>query len=157
MPYIELTKCEFALVDDEDYAELSQHRWYAQTTKGGFYAARRDHNGAFKYLHRVIMNEPEGMVVDHINGNTLDNRRSNLRICTQSQNTKNRIGYRKATASGHKGITWCKDTNKWRAQLKIDYKNRTFGRFENLDDAIKARKEAEEKYFGSFNRESVSI
>ena len=100
-------------------------------------------------LHRYIMNCPEDMVVDHINHNTLDNRKENLRICTKKQNERN-IKLRSNNVSGYTGVGFHKETNKWRAYIQKDNKLITLGLFKNKKDAIKARKEAEKKYFGEF-------
>ena len=102
-----------------------------------------------KYLHRIIMGEPEGFVVDHINRNPLDNRRENLRIVSHQENQMN-LNMRKTNKSGVPGVCWDKDANKWVAKITYKYKRIHLGRFEKLEDARKARKEAEIKYFGEF-------
>ena len=89
---IELTRDQVALVDDEDYPVLIKASWYALPRHNHWYAATSNSNGGpvTVYMHRVIMDAPDGMQVDHINHNGLDNRRRNLRICTQSENLRNR-------------------------------------------------------------------
>ena len=100
-------------------------------------------------LHRILMNAPEDLVVDHKNRKTLDNRRKNLRVCTHQQNNINKSMYSN-NKSGVVGVCFHKRDNKWTAQIKVDKKQKHLGNFENLEDAITARKEAEEKYYGEF-------
>lgn len=93
------------------------------------------------------------MVIDHINGDTLDNRRSNLRECTNTENCRNRADNYN-NKSGYKGVFWythCK-TPKWVANITVDRKKIHLGYFENIEDAIEARRKAEEKYFGEYIR-----
>lgn len=89
--------------------------------------------------------------IDHINGIKTDNRICNLREATNSQNGKN-LKLSKANKSGVKGVCFCKQTNKWRALIKVNFKQIDLGRFTDLKDATNARKIAEEKYFKEWNR-----
>ena len=89
------------------------------------------------------------MEVDHINHNGLDNRKENLRIVTHKQNKFNNP-ILSTNTSGVTGVSWSKQKNKWRAYITIDNKQKSLGYYFNKEDAIKARKEAEEKYFGEF-------
>ena len=95
------------------------------------------------------MDCPKDMVVDHINMNPLDNRKCNLRICTMQQNNFNKKEQTNNT-SGRVGVTWDKQTNKWRAQIQVNGKSIKLGRFKNKEDAIKARLQAEMKYYKEF-------
>lgn len=95
------------------------------------------------------MDDPEGMVIDHINHNGLDNRKCNLRICTNQENICN-CEIPKNNKSGCKGVYWAKDKQKWTVQVTINHKTKYIGRYENLEDAIKARQEASKKYYGDF-------
>ncbi|MCA9312763.1 HNH endonuclease [Candidatus Saccharibacteria bacterium] len=97
-------------------------------------------------MHRFITNAPKGMVVDHISGNTLDNRQSNLRVCTNAANIRNgklRIN----NSTGVQGVTWDKSRNKWQSRIKVNYKTVHLGRYNSLEEATKARKLAEKKYW----------
>lgn len=89
---IQLTQGKFAIVSDTDYKELSKHRWHAHKDKNGvlFYAERYDRKRTPRIIkmHREIMKPEKHLVIDHRNGNGLDNRRSNLRICTTAQNNQ---------------------------------------------------------------------
>tara|TARA_R110000787_G_scaffold5224_1_gene19174 strand:+ start:191 stop:673 length:483 start_codon:yes stop_codon:yes gene_type:complete len=102
-----------------------------------------------KLLHRIIMGEPEDLVIDHINRDPLDNRRENLRIVSRQENQMN-LSMRKTNKSGVSGVHWNKSANKWRAAIKYKNKHINLGYFEKLEDAGKARKDAEMKYFGEF-------
>lgn len=89
--------------------------------------------------------------IDHINGVKTDNRICNLREATNSENGKN-LGLSKANTSGFKGVCFDKRTSKWRATIKVNFKAKCLGRFERIEDAVKARKDAEAKYFKEWNR-----
>lgn len=92
--FIQLTKGMRAVVDDEDYDRLSKHYWYLHETKSTSYAARYDYSGEFRrliYMHRQVLPVRDGMPVDHINRNSLDNRKCNLREVTVAENNRNRV------------------------------------------------------------------
>jgi len=110
--------------------------------------------GKIKKLHRMIMGEPEGMEVDHINGNKLDNRRENLRAVTKNQNQWNRATNVNST-SGFRGIGWVKSASKWRVRIQVDGNQISLGRYFDLADAIDVRIKAEIKYFGEYRRKDV--
>ena len=144
---IALTQGKEAIVDDEDYKELSRHKWCYD----GEYASGRTAFSNHKKIrmHQEIMRTPHGMYTDHINGDKLDNRRENLRICSNSENIQNQK-IRKNNTSGYKGVTWDKQHQKWCAQIKINYKHYHLGLFENPVDAAKAHDKAARKYCGEF-------
>lgn len=97
-------------------------------------------------LHRFLLNAKTGDYVDHINHNTLDNRRHNLRICKNSTNLRNgRI--RVNNTSGISGVCWDKSRSKWSAIIKVNYKSIHLGRYDSFENAVQARKLAEVKYF----------
>lgn len=100
-------------------------------------------------LHRLLMGFPDNMVVDHVNGDITDNRKANLRVCTQHDNSMN-CKISKNNTSGCTGVVWNKGKKKWTAQICYNYKTYCLGHFNKFDDAVKARKEAEEKYFGKY-------
>jgi hypothetical protein len=112
-------------------------------------------NGDRYYAHRLAWALHHGAwpedQIDHINGIKTDNRISNLRMATNSQNGKN-YGFNKSNTSGVKGVSWCKQTQKWRACIKINGKAINKGRFDNKNDAITARQNAEIEYFGEWRR-----
>jgi len=135
--YIPLTKKKFAIVDAADYEWLSKHKWYAQARRDGkgFYAAR-NRGRQTVFMHREIMQTPEGKVVDHRNGNGADNRRANMRNCTQDENRLNSRarGREKSEFTGvfRKG-------NKWEAQFKYKGRRYYLGLYDDPVEAAKAR------------------
>jgi hypothetical protein len=148
MKLIPLTKGKFAMVDDEDFVEFSCFKWRAQPDRTrAFYVVRNVGRKSF-LLHREIMSAPKGYVVDHINHDTLDNRRGNLRICTYSQNGFSRNSLNKDNTSGVRGVSFYK--NRWVASAKYGGKLVYLGRFKNKEDAIRARKESDRKMMGEF-------
>lgn len=131
--------------DKEDYDKIKDICWHRQK---GYVVGHL--NGPNVSLHRYILGVEDNRVVDHINHNKLDNRKSNLRICTQSENAKNRT-INKNNKSGYTGVSFCKRYGKWMARIKVNYKSITLGYYENINDAIEARKKAEIEYFGEFS------
>ena len=155
MKEILLSKGYVTVVDDEDYAELTQHKWCViNDAPPRMYAMRAERmpNGTRRYLlmHRVIMQVPKGLCVDHINGDPLDNRRENLRICTVSQNLMNQRIQKRAKSSRHKGVSWNKLRNKWYAKIKQDGQSYHLGVFDDEDDAARVYNAAAIERFGEF-------
>lgn len=147
MKKLKLSRGKVALIDDEDFEYLNQWKWSCSSKDYAFrniYLPRRGSIG----LHREIMDDPKGKDVDHINGNKLDNRRSNLRICTRAENSKNRITVK--SKSGHLGVYWSNQNKKWNAQIGLSGKSTSLGFFDDIQDAIKARQQAAKQYFGEF-------
>lgn len=143
MKKIPLTQGKFAIVDDVDYERLSKFKWYCHC---GY--ARRMGDGKAIHMHREILSPPDGFIIDHANGNRLDNRRENIRICTFAQNTQN-AERRSDNSSGYKGVSW--HTNKkWRTQIIVNGKVTHVGMFSNIIDAARAYNEAAIKYYGEF-------
>ena len=102
-------------------------------------------------LHRFVTNTTDRNVyIDHQNRDSLDNRKSNLRTCNDSTNSMNSKLYR-TNKSGHKGVRWDKYLNKWTAYIMKNQKFKHLGYFNNYEDAVKVREEAEKKYFGEYN------
>ena len=130
--------------DKSDY-ELIKNAYWSMTMQG--YFIHKEPNKSPIKIYNVIMGEiPDGYVVDHIDGNKFDNRKSNLRIATQHQNVMNT--HRKPTVSGCIGVN--KRGNKWRSRIRFNNDLICLGDYSNLEDAIRARLEAEAKYFGEF-------
>ena len=151
---IKLTQGKFAIVDDSDHEWLNQWKWIAQKSKYCFYAARRKYGGKRKYIymHRLILDVPVGMVTDHKDGNGLDNRRSNLRSCTQSENMRNQRMQNCQKTSRFKGVIYYRNYKNWRATITVNKKTRFLGYFKNEDDAAMAYDVAAKKYHGEFAR-----
>ena len=140
MKEIPLSQGKVALVDAGDFEWLNQWKWSA--CKSGkirvvYRAMRVLWNGGNQkavMMHRLILNAQPGQIVDHINGNPLDNRRENLRICTQRQNTMNTHGHGDAKTSKFKGVYWQKDIGFWRARFRFTY----LGTFKDELEAARA-------------------
>jgi hypothetical protein len=153
---IPLTQGQYAIVDPEDYERLNKHKWHAKKYKNTFYAARNIRIGKNKkwlpiQMHREILRVPDGMLVDHINHNGLDNRKANLRPATHSQNCRNRTYInRKNSSSKYKGVTWHRHTKKWYVRIRHNNKRKTVGLFHDEIQAAKAYDEATRKFHGEF-------
>jgi hypothetical protein len=147
--YIPLTRGLHAIVDAEDYGWLSRYKWHAQSAgrSGTFYAARNRPGGGLALMHRMIMRPPRGMVVDHINGNGLDNRRCNLRICTRAQNARN--GPKRA-GSKFRFVGVYPRGDKWQACVTCNGKDHYLGPFDDEVAAAKARDRLASKLFGEY-------
>lgn len=151
---IPLTKGKTALVDDEDYAELSKYSWHAIRNRHTWYARRgewRDGNQHIIRMHRQILDAPPNKDVDHINRNGLDNRKENLRFCTNAQNQANKRPQTGAS-SKFKGVSLRKQTGKWQAYIKKNGDQHYLGVFDDEEGAARAYNEAAEKMFGEFAR-----
>ena len=155
MQRISLTQGLYALVDDEDFDLIGSNRWHAvkMGTKNRplFYAARNvtvaKNKGRLELMHRRIMQAPAGMVVDHINHDTLDNRRSNLRLCTQRDNMKNmRSGPNKY---GFRGISRS-SLGTFIASIRVAGRANYLGCFPNAESAARAYDAAAINEFGEF-------
>lgn len=135
----------FAFIDDDEFDRVSQYSWSLMKGKSGIFYAKSQINGKFTYLHRFIINAPKGVIVDRVNRNGLDNRKSNLRLSNLQQNAFNSKIFSHNT-SGYKGVYWDKDRNKWCAQIMVNQKTIHLGRTINLQDAVFLRKQAEAMY-----------
>ena len=144
------------LIDLDDVEKCKDITWSIQMVRSGkdksyieFYAT----NPKVGMLHRYLMINDEYMVVDHIDGNSKNNRRYNLRVCKQEDNHKNRKKQRNNT-SGHRGVCWYpyNNVNKWMAHIRINCKSITLGYFDDYQKAVNARRKAELKYFGEYTR-----
>lgn len=154
MKEIKLTRGMVALVDDEDFERINAHKWYAHKAHhGAFYAARKVWDTKKHIaMHREIIGAPDGKEVDHINADTLDNRRSNLRLCTTVENFHNRGKYANNT-SGYKGVYWNIRHQKWYALIGLNSKLIYIGCFgQDKEAAAHAYDEAARKYHGEFAR-----
>ena len=138
-------RCEFYF-DLEDYDKIKDYTWsfnndYLRDTKNRSIA-----------MHQIILPTEDGFIAEHIHGTTTknDNRKSNLRVATQGQNLRN-TRLRTNNTSGVKGVYWRNDTKKWSAGIWVDNKHISLGCYDKFEDAVEARRAAEEKYFGEFS------
>ena len=156
MKTIELTKGKVALVDDSWYDELSQYKWHAsyEPHTKSFYALRNSPSlfGKRKriLMHRVIMNTLNGMQVDHIDHDTLNNQTANLRNCTHSENMHNSRKPGNNT-SGYKGVSWNRKRKEWCAQIRLG-KVIFLGYFTDPIEAATAYDQAAKELHGEFAR-----
>jgi hypothetical protein len=129
---------EFAIVNGDDYGKLMSYKWYLSGSSGNThrYARSQDRKGERSYfMHRVILPPPPGMVIDHINGNTLDNRKENLRICTTAQNCANRHLHR-TNKTGFRGVS--SQGRHYRATVRKNWKTVYRGVFKTPEEAARA-------------------
>lgn len=151
MKEIPLTRGKVALVDDEDFAELSKYKWYASTeVRGRVCAVRCIWNPRRQtiYMHRIIV--PGYPQVDHIDGNALDNRRSNLRGATAMENQRAYRCPKTNTSSRFRGVSWHRRDGVWRAYIKVGQKGYSLGTFRTEEDAAKEYDKAALRLFGEF-------
>lgn len=144
MKKILLNNNKFVLIDNEDFEIISSFKWYYHTTG---YA--RTSTPKKIYMHRLILKANKKEQVDHINGDRLDNRRMNLRLCTEQQNHFN-ITKHKDNKSGFKGISWDSSRSLWVAHIQANKKLTHIGRFANKLDAIKAYNSFAKELHGEF-------
>lgn len=145
----------FAKIDDCDFEMISKYKWltvrsfgcsYASTSKKIFF------NGKLRHvrMHRIILNCSDGEIVDHKDGDGLNNQRQNIRKCTCLENSRNKDNRKKKSRISFKGVGWHKATKKFRAYINISYRHLSLGYYENEYDAARAYNEAAIKYFGEF-------
>jgi hypothetical protein len=151
MREILLSQGKFAIVDDADYGGLSQYNWFFN--KIGYAVKNEPREKRYKncrktYMHRLILNTEKGIETDHINGNTLDNRRCNLRLATKSQNAMNVKS--KGGTSKYKGVHFSTRKNKWIAQIVSDCKHHYIGEYFLEIEAAIAYNNMSQKLHGKF-------
>lgn len=154
MKEIALSRGLVALVDDEDFVELSKYKWYANPVGARIYARRDvviDGKRIRIYMHKMILRTDN--LVDHINGNGLDNRKTNLRSANFQLNGANRHTKRKrysGVPSKYHGVCWHKAARKWMSAITVKYERIYLGLFESEEDAARAYNKEATKQFGQF-------
>lgn len=149
--YVKMSNTEKEmLVDSDIWEKLKNYCWYENTLG---YAASKDYGAKKCILFHVTAfpNCPRGLVRNHIDGNKLNNQRKNIRVIPQEKNCKNQVR-EKATSSGRNGVSFDSHKKKWNSYITLNGNRKNLGYFQNLDDAIKAREEAEIEYFGEYRR-----
>lgn len=134
-------------VSDEDFEELSKYKWYPSGSMR--HATGRPKGKKCMYMARYIMQPSEGMVVDHIDRNPHNNQRSNLRICTQGQNQRNRAKQRN-NSSGYKGVYWSAAAQKWMVLVGFEGKSLYFGLYASKEEAKEVYDREARRLHGEF-------
>lgn len=147
--WIPLTRGQVAIVDEEDYEFLNQWNWTTDRIKNGYATTK-----TIGLMHRFLLKVEKGVHTDHINHNRLDNRKCNLRICTQQQNQFNKQKGHPGQTSSFKGVSAARTTvsgqKKFTAHINFNWKTMHLGTFNNEIEAAKAYNNAANKYFGEF-------
>ena len=159
MKEIMLTQGKVTVVDDEDYAYLSQWKWCAAKCRHIYKAARaiRDSKKQYTiYMHRVIMLAPRLIEVDHIDGDGLNNLRSNLRLCSDKENARN-SKLPSTNTSGFKGVSYVRYRDEYRVRIGVDGIYHHLGYFKDPILAAQTYDMAAEKYFGEFAKTNKSL
>jgi hypothetical protein len=154
--FIPVGRNHMALVDESDYARLLVFRWHLNQSG---YAVRVQHSPRVRgkrtsaqfRMHRLVLEAPPDLQVDHINGDRLDNRRSNLRLATAAEQRRNE-GVVRGGSSRFKGVTWSKERGLWEAQIKHQRKRMFLGRYRDEVLAARAYDETARSLFGEFAR-----
>lgn len=151
---IPLTRGKIAVVDAVDAAVIAARLWFCYPSGNTFYAATHSRDAGKQIsipLHRMILQPPDGLFVDHIDGDGLNNRRSNLRAATRSENIRNRRTNTNNT-SGYKGVSFNRKLGVWVSYIFIDGRNKYLGKFREPQEAHHAYCAAAKKYYGEFAR-----
>ena len=149
--FVHLGGYDYSLIDAADYGMISQFRWELTKHETHRYARGIDANGHYTMMHRLLMDAKKGQLVDHINGKCTDNRRSNLRFATLSQNAMNKKTSKQNT-SGHKGVHWNKAQSKWIARIKVKGVSMYLGQYDDVLQAAEAYSKAAKEHHGEFAR-----
>ena len=156
MKQIPLTKGKIALVDDEDYEEVSAYNWYAHYCPFGggtwyAYYGGTSHGERIRLkMHRMIMNAPDDTLIDHVDHDGLNNQKSNLRLCSKTENGQNRKGPTITNPTGYRGVSVRQHTKRFMARICVNGKSIYLGYYNTPSEAHSAFEEAARKYFGDF-------
>lgn len=138
---------KFAKIDDEDFERVSRIRWHYGCKRYAVHHALTNKKQHFIYMHKFVLGVENAIEVDHINGDSLDNQKSNLRTCTHQQNMANKR-MQKNNKSGIKGVAWDKNRNKWKATISFNDKTINLGRYNDKLEAAKVYQNKAKELFG---------
>lgn len=148
-----------ALISEESLSLVSGYRWYGVRRPKGYenalpyaFGFRSNTRPFYVQMHRLVIGAPSGVLVDHINGDTLDNRLENLRICSNSQNSHHRVRKQRSTSSRYHGVTWHKSSGKWQVSVGIRGQRCYVGLFSDEITAAMAADLKSLEIFGEFAR-----
>lgn len=154
MKTITLSRGYITKVDDEDYERFVKFKWHTEKARGNLrYAARCiwiGNKNTVVLLHRLIMDNPKGKSVDHVNGDGLDNRKNNLRICSHKENIRNSKLLRSNNKSGYRGVSWESGVKKWRADITVNYRLKFLGFYKTKELAAEVYNLAAKRYFKKY-------
>lgn len=155
LAYVRLTRGYTAVIDAADVGFVEGFNWHSAVFKGTAYAVRNAPKPcggqSTLRMHRIITSAQESLVVDHINGDGLDNRRQNLRVVSHALNMRNQ-SLRSDNKSGLKGIRWREPTQKWNAYINVDGKHYSLGHYATKEEAYAAYIEGSKRFHGEFAR-----
>ena len=146
----------WSIIDLEDLERVrySGLNWHVKYVNESYYAMtncdKEEYGKTVEYLHRFIANADVGDVIDHINHNTLDNRKANLRYSNMAKNAMNRRGKNTNNTSGYRNVSWSKSYKQWVVQLQVEGKNTLIGRFDDVHEAGNFAKRMRLKHYGSY-------
>ena len=154
MKTIKLNHNKITLVDDADFVRFGKTHWYLSAGEYAYrmvrYGKRKLNKRKLIWLHREVNNTPEKYLTDHINGNRLDNRSSNLRTVTKQQNSWHQTRLNANNKSGFRGVYWDKKRIKWRATINLNNKQIFIGRYVDKREAVKAYNSKAIELFGVY-------
>lgn len=148
----------WTIIDLEDLERVINYpyTWYAKLNKsiGKYYVYASEYQPKTKrckpiFLHQFIM-KANGKIVDHKNNDGLDNRKSNLRMATDKNNSTNRRSRNKNNSSGYRNVSWSESYGKWIVQMQVNKKNTILGKFDDVHEAGKFAEEMRQKYYGEY-------
>jgi hypothetical protein len=155
LAYVTLSQGHEAVLDAVDVGLVVGHNWHYKRGYAVTSVYRPGVKKCLVFMHRLISGTPAGMETDHIDGDGLNNRRSNLRFATTSENQRNRVASANNTSGGRKGVNFHRYSGRWRASIQLNGKRRHLGYFDTPDQAHAAYCESAVRLHGDFVHESI--